>query len=417
MEKILKKIVIFTFLIICVISVNLFIQKYFDITIYIPNMDYHISIDDQEFLKSINKEINLVAFIEKDKVLQRKLENIFRILHSYNNKIKVDIIRTDLNPQLIKKYGVYKLDSALIKTDDNFIFVDFVDILRGIKTCLRKELRTIFFSTGHNELDLQKERKGFVKFLRENGYSLTEFNENSAELTNQVLLIPGLSEDLKKDELLPFLKNGNSVIILLGRPLKERFSPENLKTNSYELENLQILLDKFNLTIEDFSYDDYELDVMVESHWFIDSEIKSITLYDPKVVKEGRYILRDVKTFTLLRGRIEEQYYTFGMLSEWRIIENYDLKLRRLIVIGDCDFLKDSRKNIRVWYFLYNLIRYSTYERPASIHSLHAQYLIISQYWFTTKNYKFKMLYIIFGILPFLIFLVRIRFRKKLFIP
>ena len=376
MEKILKKIVIFTFLIICVISVNLFIQKYFDITIYIPNMEYNISIDDQEFLKSINKEINLVAFIEKDKVKQRILENIFRTLHSYNNKIQVEIIRTDLNPQLIKKYGVYRIDSVLIKTDDNFIFVDFVDILRGIKTCLRKELQTIFFSTGHNELDLQKERKGFVKFLRENGYSLTEFNENHAKLTNQVLFIPGLSADLKKDELLPFLKNGNSVIILLGRPLKDMFSSENFKIDPPELENLQILLDKFNLTTEAFSYDDYELDVIVEPHWFIDREIKSITLYDPNIVKEGRYILRDIQTFTLLRKRIKRLNYTFGMLSEWRIDENDYSKLGRLIVIGDSGFLKESRKNIRVWYYLYNLISYSTFDEYNYIPSLQNQYLI-----------------------------------------
>lgn len=180
----------------------------------------------ERVLKSMGKDLKFTIFsTRKEHGAILALLNLYRLVKTDAQIVFVDI---EVRPELVKKYGIDKSGTVLIEYDDKSQKVTLLSELKITNSLIRVSRDkdpVIFYSTGHDEMNLtDKENEGgsyLKELLRKGSYDVRPIVLSSySELPNFVsaLMIWGPKQGFHQTELNVienYLKRGGRIMVAL----------------------------------------------------------------------------------------------------------------------------------------------------------------------------------------------------------
>lgn len=126
------------------------------------NQVHSLTQETYSVLNSIDQKIRIRVFsLKKDYETIRALLELFRLR---KNEIEIEFIDAELKPQILREVGVAKVPTLEIKVGEKVVLVEELSelaITNALTKVSRKEDPTVYFITGHGELDLEsRENEG-----------------------------------------------------------------------------------------------------------------------------------------------------------------------------------------------------------------------------------------------------------------
>jgi len=194
---------------------------------------HSLSDETIKVLKSVNKEVDVIAFYQENSGSQGEYEDLLKLYKYKNPKFSYRFIDPDRNPTLARKHEIADYGTAVFTCGDNKTRVSWAreeKVTNAILKVIREEKKVIYFLKGHGENDVSK----FTK----DGYSQAKkaLEGQNYEVKELVLL---RAKDIPKDA---------SAIVISG-PKKKLFKSEMNLINGFIKKggNLLVLIDPFTV--------------------------------------------------------------------------------------------------------------------------------------------------------------------------
>ncbi|MDD3627191.1 MAG: Gldg family protein [bacterium] len=407
----MKRIIFAITSVVIFLILNLISEKLLSNTVYLYPVfgKTVLSKGEIDLIKKIKTPVEIIAFIEKDNILKKGLEQNLNMISGYNSFISTRIIRVDINPELAVDYGIYRINSILIKTEGRQVLIDsfhLKEIINGIRKCTSGDYPAIFAASGHNEPSLKKERIQFLQFFERNGYIFHQDILSEKIFEYKIIIFPGIGNDITMDELEllnNYVQKGGKIVFLLEQP-----DITGLEIETY-YQKLLSFLKQFNLSIKPFpKMTEYEISVLVNRSNLLPTEINSFLMINPLITDEDRYIMRSVSTTKLLicPDKKSGDKFPVGIYSKKEINKSEN---SQVVLIGDGEFTKDKIQNINGWYYLLDIIRFLDHNFETTPETPEIKGII-------NNISAAKKFYLLVVILPLFILSISIK-RKRSFIP
>jgi len=199
---------------------------------------FTLSDQTKKVLRSLNKDVQAVAFMTPDHPDWQRAEDLFKQYRNLSSRFHFEFVDPDRNPGRARRYGITNYGTVILETKDREEKLDLLDeerLTNALIRLTRQGKRTIYFLKGHGEGDLEdSSRMGFsgVKEAVEKvNYQVKELlllREPKVPEDAAVVVIPGPKKDLETSELQAlkaYVEQGGKLLILL-----DPFSAPSLKT-------------------------------------------------------------------------------------------------------------------------------------------------------------------------------------------
>ncbi len=191
------------------------------------------SLTDQttKVLEIIKSPLTMTLFSKREE--WAPILNILKMYQAKSNLIKIDAIDTDLRPELVKAKNITANGTVLISykgKETSFQMVDELSVTNAILKAVRDEKTTLYFVTGHEELDCTDPSPEGISSLcdklKSQNYevktlNLAEVKEVPRDATAVFVLGPIAAyfpDEAKRLE--EYLKRGGSVFLALAPAFK-----------------------------------------------------------------------------------------------------------------------------------------------------------------------------------------------------
>jgi len=223
------------------------VHKRFDFTV---GKAHSIADQSIQVVKNLKKELNVKAFFAEGNPSLYRFKSLMGIYGYYTDKLKVETIDPYKNPAMVKRYEI-KNDGTIVfeydKKDTRIEETSEEAITNAMIKVSRVEEKTIYFTQGHGEPDIDKtEKTGFSDVknnLEKLSYKVKKiylFQEADIPENAAALVVAGPQKPLFEKE--SYLID-NFIFKRQGRVL--------LMINPFEGNELRPLLGKVGLSLED----------------------------------------------------------------------------------------------------------------------------------------------------------------------
>lgn len=200
--------------------------------------------------KNLKKQLNIIAFYSDQNSALYRFRSLMEIYRYYTNKINVEVVDPYKNPSKVKRYEI-KSDGTLIfeydKKDTRIEETSEEAITNAMIKVTRQEEKTIYFTQGHGEPDVDKsddtgysEVKGNLEKLSYKVKKLILFQEAAVPENAAALVVAGPQKPLLEKE-----------VYLLEQYLTQKQGRLLLLLNPKQGQELKPLLAKMGLVLED----------------------------------------------------------------------------------------------------------------------------------------------------------------------
>ncbi len=200
--------------------------------------------------KNLKKQLNIIAFYSDQNSALYRFRSLMEIYRYYTNKINVEVVDPYKNPSKVKRYEI-KSDGTLIfeydKKDTRIEETSEEAITNAMIKVTRQEEKTIYFTQGHGEPDVDKsddtgysEVKGNLEKLSYKVKKLILFQEAAVPENAAALVVAGPQKPLLEKE-----------VYLLEQYLTQKQGRLLLLLNPKQGQELKPLLAKMGLALED----------------------------------------------------------------------------------------------------------------------------------------------------------------------
>jgi ABC-type uncharacterized transport system involved in gliding motility auxiliary subunit len=179
-------------------------------------------------LKSLEKEVNAVAFYSTAEAGKAAAQNLLDQYAHFSPKFRSEFVDPDRHPALAKRYGVTTYGTVVLESggrEEKLQGADEEKITNALVRLLREEQRVLYFLTGHGEADLEStERQGLSQAkqaLTEVDYEvrpLLLLREKEVPKDAAALIIAGPQTDLLPAELQAienYAQRGGKLLVLV----------------------------------------------------------------------------------------------------------------------------------------------------------------------------------------------------------
>ena len=111
----------------------------------------------QQLLKSLEQPLKFIAYVPDDADLHQQIRELVAKYQKFSNKVSLDIINPDLNPEQAKADGVQNQRQVILKLGEQSEVLGSVaeqSVVNAIQRLQRSDNRLIIFLEGHKEADL-----------------------------------------------------------------------------------------------------------------------------------------------------------------------------------------------------------------------------------------------------------------------
>lgn len=200
-------------------------HKRFDLT---KNKRFSLSQQSEQVLKGLPGDIKAMAFFKKGENSTYRYKDLLDEYAYKSKKFSYEIIDPDRRPVLAKKYGIEEYGTTVLLFQDKterFTGIEEEDLTNAILKVTRKEVKKIYFLSGHGEPDIDESD--------ENGFSeLKQSLGHETYLVEKIVLaqVEGVPEDasvlivadpkkplfpVELEKLRTYIESGGSVLFML----------------------------------------------------------------------------------------------------------------------------------------------------------------------------------------------------------
>ena len=189
---------------------------------------YTLSDQTKKIVKALKKDVAAVAFYRSDERTRQAMEDLLQELSKASPRFSFQFIDPDKEPGAASKYGVTSYRTTLIMSGNNQQSVGFESeerLINAILKVTRKEVKKIYFLTGHGENNVLDNQTSGYKAIKE---SIEKENYQVKELSLPgqvaipddcaVLIVSGPKKDLLPDQtnrISNFILGGGSALFML----------------------------------------------------------------------------------------------------------------------------------------------------------------------------------------------------------
>lgn len=187
-----------------------------------------------KLVKSLDSDLKVLFFYKKGVEGNEENRRLFReLIKKYqdeSSKIQLDFVEVNERPDLAKEYGVDK-GSGVVFLDykgrrNRIEKIDEQELTSALVKVTREKVKTIYFTIGHGEKDLNEKREGLglgsLKLMLENNrYTVKELPLIQSPKVPQdadVVVVAGPIQNFQENEiqaLEEYLKNGGSLFLAM----------------------------------------------------------------------------------------------------------------------------------------------------------------------------------------------------------
>ncbi len=210
------------------VIVNFISQRHhrrFDLT---KNKKYSLSDQTDRILKNLTDKIGIKAFFKKGDGSTFRYKDLLDEYAYKSRKFSYEIIDPDRNPVIARNYGIEEYGTTIVLYQDRterFSGIDEEGLTNAILKATRKEIKKIYFLSGHGEPDMDESGEhGFTeakKALGHETYQVERVVLAQAERVPEdasVLIVAGPGKALFSVELeriKAYIDGGGSVLFML----------------------------------------------------------------------------------------------------------------------------------------------------------------------------------------------------------
>lgn len=189
---------------------------------------YTLSDQTKKIVKSLKKDVKAVAFYRSDERTRQAMEDLLQEFSKASPKFSFQFIDPDKEPGAASKYGVTSYRTTLIMSGNNQQAVGFESeerLINAILKVTRKEVKSIYFLTGHGENRVSDNQTSGYKAIKESiekeNYQVKELSLPGAVDVPEdcaVLIVSGPKKDLLPDQtnrISNYILGGGSVLFML----------------------------------------------------------------------------------------------------------------------------------------------------------------------------------------------------------
>ncbi len=215
-----------------------------------PEKRFTLSEHARKVLESLDRDVQIVAFLRSDDARNSEVEDLLRRVHNLSRHVRYSVVDVNRNPAVARQYGVDNYGSLVVESDGRR--KDFANpredlLMEAILQVTRPNQKVIYFLTGHGEQDLHNtdRHNGYsgVRTALENEFyavrPLTLLGDSEVPADASALVIAGPRKDLLTGELGKlgaYVDRGGSLLIML----EPQTAPD-----------LRAFLDRFGVRAED----------------------------------------------------------------------------------------------------------------------------------------------------------------------
>lgn len=200
-------------------------HRRFDLT---KNKQFSLSDQTLQALKNLPDKVSIKAFFKKGEGAAFRYKDLLDEYVYHSKKFSYEIIDPDRNPILARKYGIEEYGTSILIYQDKterFTGIDEEDLTNAILKVTRKEVKKIYFLSGHGEADIEDSgEKGYAevkKALGQETYLVEKLVLAQAEAVPQdaaLLAVAGPKKALFPEELekiKDYISKGGSVFFMI----------------------------------------------------------------------------------------------------------------------------------------------------------------------------------------------------------
>ena len=200
-------------------------HRRFDLT---KNKQFSLSSQTLQVLKNLPDQAAVKAFFKKGEEASFRYKDLLDEYVYNSKKFSYELIDPDRNPVLAKNYGIEEYGTSILLYQDKterFTGIDEEDLTNAILKVTRKEVKKIYFLSGHGEADIEESgEKGYAevkKALGQETYLVEKLVLAQAEAVPQdavALVVAGPKKALfpvELDKLKDYINKGGSVFFML----------------------------------------------------------------------------------------------------------------------------------------------------------------------------------------------------------
>lgn len=199
---------------------------------------YTLSDETRRVLRSLNKDVQIVAFLTPDHPDWQRTEDLLQQYANLSSRFHFEFVDPDRNPGRARRYRITSYGTVILETKEKEERLDLLDeerLTNALIRLTREGKRTIHFLKGHGEGDLEDPSRmglsGIKEAVEKANYQVKELlllREPQVPEEASVVVIPGPKKDLEASELQAlraYVQNGGKLLILL-----DPFSAPSLTT-------------------------------------------------------------------------------------------------------------------------------------------------------------------------------------------
>ena len=189
----------------------------------------HFTLASQTYqvLRELPRNVAVKVFAHQGSPAFRSFRDLLRTYAAESSKLSVEFVDPDRQPDLARTYGITRIDTAVLESDDQKIYVNKsseAEMTNALLRVTRDIKKHLVFLAGHGERSvLDQEPPGFARarnLLIKQGYqvdTLTLSGEHDLPGNTAVLVVPSPQQPIPQEveiRMTRFIKNGGRMLLL-----------------------------------------------------------------------------------------------------------------------------------------------------------------------------------------------------------
>jgi ABC-type uncharacterized transport system involved in gliding motility auxiliary subunit len=179
-------------------------------------------------LRGLSKDITIKAFTQERSPSFGVLKDLLESYRQASNKLAIELIDPDVQPNLAREYGITKLDTVIVTSGPQTMRVNGpseVEITGAIIRLSKETKKRILFLEGHGERGLEDKERGGLALakdaLAKQGYdvaALSLLQETSVPIDAAALIVAGPKRPITKEEqerITSYVAKGGRLLLML----------------------------------------------------------------------------------------------------------------------------------------------------------------------------------------------------------